>query len=73
MHWLNTAMSEKPEEAVRYGVVGAEHPMERALDFVPYTTEQDAHDVRKYLDKHFPDLGKHRVVKATITLEEVQP
>lgn len=64
---------EKPEVAVRYGVVGAEHPIERALDFVPYTTEQDAHDVRKYLDKHFPDLGEHRVVKATITLEEVQP
>ena len=67
-----TCLDDEAATYVRYGIVSKVKTTEDVLVYIPYEEEAHAHEARKAADKRNKYHAPHRVVKATITLEEVE-
>lgn len=65
-------MDTQTRTIVRYAIVHRTESIEGAADYAPYKNPEDAHKVRKAVDKRNPHYAPHRVVRLTIELEEVE-
>ena len=63
-------MTDTPVTVTRYGVIPAGAPIADAAHWAPYTEVADANELRRRLDRTFPQDAPHRTIRIEMELTE---